>query len=119
MIIPLPAFAAQGNQTGAPSSYVSDTFVSNYYTVSLLPGWTTPSQPTTAVITLWSFKGGKDCVVGTLTANISVIGQGATVNIPGNSGSLAATIVMTGGSTPTFTGSLLVDGQYGVANFPL
>ena len=118
MIIPLPAFAAQGNQTGAPSSYVSDTFVSNYYTVSLLPGWSYPSAPSSGVITFWSFKGGKDCVVGVLTLPATV-GQGATVNIPGNSGSLAATIVMTGGSTPTFTGSLLVDGQYGIANFAL
>lgn len=119
MIIPLPAFSAQGNQSGAPSAYVADPYVSAYYIISLLPGWSTPSQPSTATLTFWAYKGGKDCVVGTLTCNMSVIGQGASVIVPGLSGSIAATIVMTGGSTPTFTGSLVVDGQYLPAAFAI
>ena len=121
MVITLATFTAQANQAGAPSPYILDNLISDYYDVSVVAGWTTPSAPTSLRIYLWRKLGGKD-TVGTIITLIGqneegqvvslVTGESTTVRLPGHCGYIGATVVMSGGSSPTFTGTIIADGNF-------
>jgi hypothetical protein len=125
MVFNVATFTAQASQSGAPSSYVADNLVSEWYVVSLKQGWTTPSAPTSGTLYIWQKKGvsgnaagtgpDTDVIVGSI-ALPTVTGQSASVVVHGNSGNLAVTVSMSGGSSPTFTGSIIADGQMNDSN---
>lgn len=121
MVITLAAWVAQASQSGAPNPFINDFLVSDYYDVSVVNGWSVPSAPTQLTILLWRKLDGKNTIakqitlIGTneLGETVDVpTGQSVTVRIPGHCAYVGATVVMTGGSTPTFTGTVIADGNF-------
>lgn len=105
----------------SPPTYVNDTFVSSRYDVTIGNGWGVAGSPTSIQLWLWRKLNGVDTVAKQITLlgenqlgeTVSIAtGQSVTVSIPGNCAYIGVTVVLAGGSAPTFTGKVLFDGQF-------
>ena len=119
MVIEIDLTAAVSS-TSAPT-YTDDFMVSSVYDVSIAEGWSSAGSPTGIQLWLWRKLNGVDTVAKQITLlgvnedgqTVSLAtGQSVTVRIPGNCAYIGVTAVLAGGSSPTFTGKVLFDGQF-------
>jgi hypothetical protein len=119
MLIATQTYTGSTGATGgqAPSSYVKDNFVSDMYTVTVEPGWSTANTPTYVAIEVWELFNGANSLRGTIVLLDSSLvppplaGDGASLDVAGRTGWVTTVVKMTGGSSPTFTGTVSIDGQ--------
>jgi hypothetical protein len=102
-----------------PPTYIYDPSTPDYYVVSVADDWSTANNPTTLQIWIWQKRNGIDTVIGTIpligvndvSQTMAVTsGQSVSIEVEGHCPYISATIHMAGGSSPTFSGTVLFDG---------